>query len=157
MDVEAGFELWQGGAGLATDSFAVNVPGGGPAPIAAGPAAVRPAPSSAPVAASLSCTVTYSVVHAWPGGLQAQAVLTNTGTRPVSGWTLTWSLAGDQRVTHLWNGDFTQSGERVSVTNASYDRIIAPSASVTIGFTGSSTGSNAPPAAFQLNGTGCKT
>jgi hypothetical protein len=45
----------------------------------------------------------------------------------------------------------------VSVTNASYDRTIAPFASVTIGFTGSSTESNAPPAAFQLNGTGCKT
>ena len=157
IDVEAGFELWQGGAGLATDSFAVNVSGGGSAPIAAGPAAARPAPSSGPAAASVSCTVTYSVVHAWPGGLQAQAVLTNTGTSPVSGWTLTWSFAGDQRVTDLWNGDFTQSGERVSVTNASYDRTIAPSASVTIGFTGSSTGSNAPPAAFQLNGTGCKT
>ena len=91
-DVEAGFELWQGGAGPATDSFAVNVPGSGAAPIAAGPAAARPAPSSAPVAASVSCTVRYSVVHAWPGGLQAQAVLTNTGTSPVSGWTLTWSL-----------------------------------------------------------------
>ena len=32
IDVEAGFELWQGGAGLATKSFAVNVPGEGPAP-----------------------------------------------------------------------------------------------------------------------------
>jgi cellulase/cellobiase CelA1 len=109
------------------------------------------------VTASVSCTVTYSVVHTWPGGLQAQAVLTNTGTSPVSGWTLTWSFAGDQRVTDLWNGDFTQSGQRVSVTNASYNPTIAPSASVTIGFTGSSTESNAPPAAFQLNGTGCKT
>ena len=144
IDVEAGFELWQGEAGLATDSFAVNVPGGSSAPIAADPAAARPAPSSAPVTASISCTVTYSVAHTWPGGLQAQAVLTNTSTSPVSGWTLTWSFAGDQRVTDLWNGDFTQSGERVSVTNASYDRTIAPSASVTIGFTGSSTGSNAP-------------
>jgi glycosyl hydrolase family 12/cellulose binding protein with CBM2 domain len=157
IDVEAGFELWQGGAGLATNSFTVNVPGGSSAPIAAGPAAARPALSSAPAAASVSCTVTYSVVHAWPGGLQAQAVLTNTSTRPVSGWRLTWAFAGDQRVTDLWNGGFTQSGERVRVTNAAYDRTIAPSASVTIGFTGSSTGSNAPPAAFQLNGTHCKT
>ena len=105
------------------------------------------------MAASVSCTVTYSVVHAWPGGLQAQAVLTNTGTSPVSGWTLTWSFAGDQRVTGLWNGDFTQSGQRVNVTNASYNRTIAPS----IGFTGSNTGSSVPPAAFQLNGTRCKT
>ena len=155
IDVEAGFELWQGGAGLATDSFAVNVPGGISAPIAVGATAARPAPSSAPVAAGVSCTVTYSVVHTWPGGLQAQAVLTNTGTSPVSGWTLKWSFAGDQRVTDLWNGDFTQSGERVTVTNASYDGTIAPSASVTIGFTGSSR-SHAPPASFQLNGTDCK-
>jgi hypothetical protein len=80
-------------------------------------------------------------------------VLTNTGTSSVSGWTLTWSFAGDQRVTGLWNGGFTQSGQRVSVTNASYNRTIGPSASVTIGFTGTSTGSHAPPAAFQLNGT----
>ena len=29
IDVEAGFELWQGGAGLATKSFSVNVNGGG--------------------------------------------------------------------------------------------------------------------------------
>ena len=45
----------------------------------------------------------------------------------------------------------------MSVTNASYNRTIAPSASVTIGFTGSNTGSNVLPAAFQLNGTDCKT
>ena len=157
IDVEAGFELWQGGAGLATNSFAVNVPGGSSAPIAAGPTAARPAPGSVPAAASVSCTATYSVVHAWPGGLQAQAVLTNTSTSPVGGWTLTWSFVGDQRVTDLWNGDFTQSGERVSVTNASYNGTIAPSASVTIGFTASSTGSVAPPGAFRLNGTDCKT
>jgi hypothetical protein len=156
IGVEAGFELWQGGAGLATDSFAVNLPRGGSAPIAAGPAAAPPAPSSAPAAASVSCTVTYSVVRTWPGGLQAQAVLTNTSTSPVSGWTLTWSFAGDQRVTDLWNGNFTQSGGRVSVTNASYNGTIAPSASVAIGFTSTSTGSNARPAEFQLNGTGCK-
>jgi hypothetical protein len=29
IDVEAGFELWQGGAGLATNSFSVNLNGGG--------------------------------------------------------------------------------------------------------------------------------
>ena len=157
IDVEAGFELWQGGAGLATDSFAVNAPAGSSAPIAVGPTAASPAPSSSPRAAGVSCTVTYSVVRTWPDGLQAQAVLTNTGTRPVSGWTLTWSFAGDQRISDLWNGNFTQSGQRVSVTSASYNATIAPSASVTIGFTGTRTGNDAPPAAFQLNGTACKT
>jgi hypothetical protein len=32
IDVEAGFELWQGGAGLATNSFSVNVADGTPSP-----------------------------------------------------------------------------------------------------------------------------
>ena len=95
IDVEAGFELWQGGAGLATDSFAVNVPGSGSAPIAAGPAAARPAPSSAPAAASVSCTVTYSVVHTWPGGLQAQAVLTNTSSLLKGTNGKVWKLAAE--------------------------------------------------------------
>lgn len=80
-----------------------------------------------------------------------------TGTSPASGWTLTWSFAGDQRITSLWDGDFTQSGKQVAVTSASCDRTIAPAAPVTAGFTASSTGSDPPPAAFQLNGVACKT
>ena len=67
IDVEAGFELWHGGAGLATKSFSVNVaaaahrrparPGSGPSPAAtparpvpdpSRPAATRPARSPAP-------------------------------------------------------------------------------------------------------------
>jgi Cellulose binding domain/Glycosyl hydrolase family 12 len=156
IDVEAGFEIWQGGAGLATDSFAVNVPGDGSAPIAAGVTAARTAPSPAPAAAGASCAVMYSVANTWPDGFQAQAVLTNTSTRPLSGWTLTWSFVGDQRVTDLWDGGYTQSGNRVSVTSASYNAAIAPSASVTIGFNGSGSGTD-PPAAFQLNGANCST
>ena len=68
-----------------------------------------------------------------------------------------YARRNDQHVTDLWNGDVTQSGERVSVTNASYDATIAPGASVTIGFTGSSIGSDPAPAAFRLNGTRCQT
>jgi Glycosyl hydrolase family 12 len=53
IDVEAGFELWQGGAGLATNSFSVKVAGGGaplPRPNPASPTspATSPVPSSSP-------------------------------------------------------------------------------------------------------------
>ncbi len=49
IDVEAGFELWRGGAGLATDSFSVNLSGGrgNPAPASAPASAPPPAPSPA--------------------------------------------------------------------------------------------------------------
>ncbi len=49
IDVEAGFEMWQGGQGLATNSFSVNVAGGGTSsasPAANGPAS--PPPSATP-------------------------------------------------------------------------------------------------------------
>jgi len=154
IDVEAGFEIWQGGTGLATNGFAVNVPGDSSAPLAADDAAAVSAPSSAPVAAGASCAVTYSVANTWPNGFQAQAVLKNTSSQPLSGWKLTWSFAGDQRVTNLWDGTYTQSGKRVSVTNASYDAAIAPSASVTVGFNSSGSGADPPPV-FQLNGSNC--
>jgi endoglucanase len=41
------------------------------------------------------------------------------------------------------------------VTNESYNSSIAPSSSVTIGFNGSYTSSNAAPASFAVNGTAC--
>jgi len=52
IDVEAGFELWHGGAGLATKSFSVDVANGGassprPARPAPAPGATRPVPSPA--------------------------------------------------------------------------------------------------------------
>ena len=43
IDVEAGFELWRGGAGLATDSFSVNLSGSRGSPASAPPPAPSPA------------------------------------------------------------------------------------------------------------------
>src|SRR5215469_16873842 len=49
IDVEAGFELWRGGAGLATKSFSVKVNGSAPAvPTAPSGSAPAPAPSPSP-------------------------------------------------------------------------------------------------------------
>ena len=58
-------------------------------------------------------------------------------------------------LTNLWNATDTQSGEQVTVTNASYNATIAAKGSVTVGFTGSFTSSNAAPASFTVNGTAC--
>ena len=52
IDVEAGFELWRGGAGLATDSFSVNLSGSRGSPASAPPPAPASAPPPAPSPAS---------------------------------------------------------------------------------------------------------
>jgi hypothetical protein len=139
IDVEAGFELWQGGAGLKTNSFSVSVNGSTPPP----PPPTSPPPTSPPPTGSGACTGSYSIVNSWPGGFQAQVVVKNTGSGTLNGWRLGWTFPGNQAITSLWNGSYTQSGASVTVTNASYDGTLAPGGTATVGFT--ATGSSASP------------
>ena len=145
IDVEAGFELWQGGAGLTTNSFSVTVNGSpaGPAPT---PTPTSAAPSSSPASpGAATCSGAYSVVSSWPGGFQGQVVVTNTGSATLNSWQLGWTFPGSQAVSNLWNGSYTQSGGNVTVTNQSYNGTLAPGASTTVGFTATYSGSNTAP------------
>ena len=104
-----------------------------------------------------SCKVVYTNNSQWPGGWTAQVVITNTGTSALSSWSLVFTFPGDQKVTQNYNGGFSQSGETVTLTNASYNGSIPVNGSVTDGFQGSWTNSNATPTAFTLNGATCTT
>ena len=81
--------------------------------------------------------------------------ITNSGAASISPWALTWTFPGDQKIGTIWNATATQSGEQVTAVSESYDATIAPAGSVTIGFTGSYTASNASPTSFAVNGTTC--
>jgi len=118
--------------------------GGGPSPSGS--------PSPTP---GLACSAGYSLTNSWPTGFQAQITVTNTGSSAIIGWKLTWTFLGDQKISSLWNATYTQSGEQVTATADSYNATIAPSGTVTIGFTGSFTTSDAAPTAFSVNGTAC--
>jgi endoglucanase len=121
------------------------------------PGAVNGTPPPTGTAAPVSCSAVYSLTNSWAGGFQAQIVLTNTGTSAISPWTLAFTFGGDQQIGSLWDAAYTQSGESVTVTAESYDATIAASGSVTIGFTGTYTSSDAAPASFSVNGTACST
>jgi Glycosyl hydrolase family 12/Cellulose binding domain len=158
IDVEAGFELWQGGAGLATNSFSVNVNGSGSTtPPPTSPPTTTPPTTTPPTTAPPTttpptnpagkggCSAAYSVTSSWPGGYQAQVVITDTGSTAISGWTASWTYPGDQEINNLWNGEYTQSGKQVTVTNASYDGSLNPGGSTTVGFTGTFTSNDTTP------------
>jgi len=139
IDVEAGFELWQGGAGLATNSFSVNVNGSSPPPSPSpSPTHTTPTPTPTPSSSSSgtgACSGTYSTVNSWQGGFQGQVVVKNTGSGTLSSWQLGFTFPGSQQITDLWNGTYTQSGASVKVSPESYDASLAPGATATIGFT----------------------
>jgi hypothetical protein len=117
------------------------------------PATTSAVPAPAPVV--VSCTVRFTITDSWPGGFTASVGITNTGSSPVSPWTLTWTFTAGQQVTHGWDGEYTQSGNRVTVHPASYNPTIAASATTNIGFNGSYSGTNPAPVGFTLNGTRC--
>ncbi|MFK3980932.1 PQQ-dependent sugar dehydrogenase [Micromonospora sp. NPDC050397] len=104
---------------------------------------------------ALACAVDYRVDSQWGTGFTASVTVTNTGTEPIDGWTLIWSFAGTQRAGTFWNSSGSQQDGTVTARNANWNGVIAPGASVTFGFLGSSSGTNASPTAFTLNGVPC--
>ncbi|WP_425444596.1 cellulase family glycosylhydrolase [Streptomyces phaeoluteigriseus] len=104
-----------------------------------------------------ACSVGYRVVGQWPGGFQGEIVLRNSGTAPVSGWTLGFAFADGQTVSNMWGGTPTQTGNTVSVAAASYTSAVPVGGTVTIGFIGTKGATNTAPSAFTLNGTACTT
>ena len=105
----------------------------------------------------LACHVNYSLVKSWDGGFQAALEIDNLGSTNLTAWTLQWTFAGSQQVTSSWSGVESQSGDKVTVTNASYNGLL-PAGGILqgIGFTANYTGANLAPAAFRLNGVLCK-
>ncbi len=107
--------------------------------------------------AAASCSASYATQSQWAGGFVASLTVTNTGTTALSGWTVTFTYPGDQKVTNGWSATVTQSGEAVTATNVSYDSTIGPGGSVTVGWQGTWASSDASPTAFTLNGAACST
>lgn len=131
-----------------------------PTPTATATKTPTPTPTPSPTVTSGSaCKVVYTVTNQWPGGFGANIAITNTGSTTINGWTLQFSFANGQTISQDWNGNFTQSGSTVTVTNLSYNGSIAPGASVSSapGFNGTWNGTNAVPTSFTLNGVTCST
>lgn len=109
-------------------------------------------PAVTPTTPPSPAQITYQVNAQWAGGVSVEIVICNTSPNPLSGWTLQFTFPGDQQITQGWNGNFSQSGERVTITNASYNGLIAPGQCIYLGFNGTWTTSDVSPTSFTLNG-----
>ncbi|MDG4808777.1 cellulose-binding domain-containing protein [Micromonospora sp. WMMD1120] len=106
-----------------------------------------------PAGAAQGCQVTYTP-NQWPGGFTA-AVKVSPGDTAVSSWTVTWTYAGDERITSGWNATVTQSGTTVTARNASYNGSIPAGGSTEFGVQGTFGSSGGAPTGFSLNGVPC--
>ncbi|MFF9345207.1 cellulose binding domain-containing protein [Streptomyces sp. NPDC014773] len=140
--VQAGFEPWQNGAGLAVHSFSSAVNPGTPP---TGPG--EPGPAAA-------CAVTFAP-NVWTGGFTANVTVSHTGPAALDPWQLAFTLPPGQRITQAWNAAVTPSSGTVTATGAAHNARIEAGGSQTFGFQGTYDGAFAPPSGFRLNGVAC--
>jgi beta-glucosidase len=114
-------------------------------------------PSVSPSASSPgggACRVGYTTSD-WSTGFTATVTVTNTGTAALNPWSLQWTFGAGQQVTQAWSAKVTQAGAAVTAVGESWNATLAPGASTSFGFNGSSSGGNPRPSAFTLNGASC--
>ncbi|GIF15209.1 GH12 family glycosyl hydrolase domain-containing protein [Actinoplanes teichomyceticus] len=143
--LQAGFEPWIGGAGLAVNNFSAAVNGGGTGTPPTSPS--TPAPGT-------GCRVSYAT-NVWSSGFTANITVANTGTAPIDGWTLGFALPSGQSVTSVWGATLSGTSGAVTARNVSYNGSIPAGGSTTFGFQGAYSGSFTAPSAFTLNGSAC--
>jgi hypothetical protein len=112
--------------------------------------AEEPEPSES---ARPTCRFEYTLVKQWPDGFQAEVTVTTP--EALHDWRLTWSFKDGQKVTQMWDADFTQSGAKVTATAAHYNKSVPAGGSLSLGFLASWQSRNAPAYDFSLNGSEC--
>ena len=151
--VQAGFEPWIGGTGLAVNSFSYSTSG----PTAPPPSSSTPPPpssstppppssstppppsSSTPPPSGGGCTATYSTTGTWNSGFQGAITVKAAGA--INGWTLSWPLASGQSVSQVWGGRGTSSGGTETVTNETWNGTLGAGATASVGFIASGSAS----------------
>jgi poly(hydroxyalkanoate) depolymerase family esterase len=91
------------------------------------------------------CTAAYSVTNQWSTGFTADVTVTNNGTAASTGWKVSWTWSGNQRISSVWNGVPAGSGPSVVITNAGYNGSIAPGGNTAFGFQAGYSGTNTSP------------
>ncbi|MEV4412062.1 cellulose binding domain-containing protein [Catellatospora sp. NPDC049609] len=114
---------------------------------AAVPYLLTPAHAAGPV---LTATVTQ--VSTWGTGYGADVTITNSGDATATGWTVAFDLPAGTTVSSSWSSTRTQTGQRYTFVNVSWNGTLNPGASQTFGFNAAGLGL---PLNCTVNGAAC--
>lgn len=138
--VQAGFEPWIGGQGLAVNSFSYSTSGSVPTtPVPTTSVPTTPVPTTSgpgtPNPGNGACSAAYSTVNSWSGGFTGE--ITVKASQSLSGWKVSWPLASGQSISNVWGGRSSVSGGTATVTNEAWNGALTAGGSTTVGFTAS--------------------
>ncbi|TGZ18185.1 endo-1,4-beta-xylanase [Streptomyces sp. S816] len=120
--------------------------GGGTTPPPTTPPPTTPPPSGS------GCSATFTNSSDWGSGFTGSVAVENNGSAAINGWTVKLTFPGNQTVSSLWNGSYTQSGNTVTVKNASNNGSLGAGAATSFGFNANYSGSNGAPTATCTTG-----
>lgn len=98
------------------------------------------------------CSSSYNITNQWGSGSVVEVSVTSPDA--LSGWEVSFDLTSGESIVNGWNGNFSQSGTTVTVTNMSYNGNVPAGGSLNFGFqTDSGNGYDDPT--MTLNGATC--
>jgi len=95
--------------------------------------------------------VNYSIQSDWGSGASINVTVKNNGSTSINNWSVSWTFPGNQKITNLWNGNFTQTDKQVTVKNTDWNSVIPAGGSISFGFSISYSGTNSIPTDFSVN------
>jgi aryl-phospho-beta-D-glucosidase BglC (GH1 family) len=97
--------------------------------------------TAAPLMRSASNLATFVKVNDWNSGFTGEVTITNTTTKTIKDWQLSFELAAN--ITSLWNAtQLGREGNTYRLVAKSYNNSIAPGQTITLGFNASPGGSS---------------
>ncbi len=114
--IQAGFEPWIGGTGLAVNSFSADRQRWRRNQT---PPTTTPTTNPTTVVRRLPRQLQDNV---WTGGFTADVTVANTGSGAINGWALGFTLPSGQAITSSWNAALTGSSGAVTARNVVLQR-----------------------------------
>jgi len=112
------------------------------------------AATAGPAHAAGGITCQYRLTQ-WPAGFMADLVITNNTATAIDGWTAFWTFRTATQVLTTWNGSIIQGTPfDATARNISFNAVIWPGTSTTLGWTATATGTDVP-AQITVNGASC--
>ncbi|MEV8440945.1 glycosyl hydrolase family 18 protein [Actinosynnema sp. NPDC051121] len=99
-------------------------------------------------------SATFSKGSDWGTGYEGKYTIKNGGTAALSSWTVEFDLPSGHKVSSLWDGSYTASGQHVTVKNT-WNGSVGVGASVSFGFNVTYSGTFSGPTNCKLNGASC--
>ncbi|ATE57099.1 glycosyl hydrolase family 18 protein [Actinosynnema pretiosum] len=99
-------------------------------------------------------SATFTKGSDWGTGYEGKYTIKNGSTSALSSWTVEFDLPANHRVTSLWDGSHTTSGQRTTV-KGTWNGALPAGGTASFGFNVSYTGAYTGPTNCKLNGASC--